>query len=106
MSTAGIAVVTLVVAAITYAARAAPFAFLRGRTRHPLLTFLSRAMPLGVMVVLVGYTLDGLHAAPSTWVPPTLGILATAVLHRRWRQVALSLVGGTGVYVVLSLLLT
>ena len=50
-----IAVAVVVVALITFACRIAPFALLRGRSTSPLLGFLSSAMPLGVMVVLVGW---------------------------------------------------
>ena len=83
-----IAVAVVVVALITFACRIAPFALLRGRSTSPLLGFLSSAMPLGVMVVLVAYTLGDVGAAPAAWLP------------------ALSLIGGTGTYVVISLLLT
>lgn len=106
MSTGNVLAATVLVAVLTFSARAMPFVALRGRTHHPLLVFLSHAMPLGVMIVLVACTLDGVGAAPSTWVPPGLGIAATALLHRWRRQVVLSLLGGTGVYVVLSLLMT
>ena len=94
------------VAAITFACRIAPFVLLRGRRDSALLGFLSRAMPLGVMIVLVAYTLGGVGLAPSTWLPAVGGIGATAGLHLWRRSIGLSLIGGTGVYVVLSLLLT
>ncbi|MBO3723544.1 AzlD domain-containing protein [Actinomyces bowdenii] len=100
-----IAVAVAVVALITFACRILPFALLRGRRRSPLLEFLSHAMPLGVMVVLVAYTLSGVSAAPASWAPAVCGIGATAGLHL-WRgSIALSLIGGTGAYVALSLLL-
>ena len=91
LSPAEIAVAVAVVAAITFACRLAPFVLLRGRPARPLLDFLSRTMPLGVMVVLVG-------ALPG-WIG------ATAALHLWRRSIALSLDGGTGVYVAASLLL-
>lgn len=104
LSTSQLVVAVLVVAAITYACRIAPFALLRGR-RSALVEFLSRTMPLGVMIVLIAYTLDGVSTAPSTWAPALAGIVATAALHLWRRQIGLSLIGGTGTYVALSLML-
>ena len=100
-----IAVAVAVVAVITFACRIAPFVLLRGRQDSALLAFLSRAMPLGVMIVLVAYTLDGVSLSPSTWLPAAGGIGTTAGLHLWRRSIGLSLIGGTGVYVALSLLL-
>ena len=77
-----IAVAVVVVAVITFVCRIVPFVLLRGRQDSALLAFLSRAMPLGVMIVLVAYTLGGVGLSPSSWLP-----------------------AGTGVYVALSLLL-
>ena len=100
-----IAVAVAVVAVITFACRIAPFVLLRGRKDSALLAFLSRAMPLGVMIVLVAYTLGGVSLAPSTWLPAVGGIGATAGLHLWRRTIGLSLIGGTAVYVVASLAL-
>ena len=100
-----IAIAVVVVAAITFACRIAPFALLRGRGGGPLVDFLSSAMPLGVMIVLVAYTLDGVGTDPATWLPALAGIGTTAGLHLWRRSIGLSLIGGTGIYVVISLLL-
>lgn len=100
-----IAVAVAVVAVITFSCRIAPFVLLRGRKDSALLAFLSRAMPLGVMIVLVAYTLGGVSLSPSTWLPAAGGIGTTAGLHLWRRSIGLSLIGGTGVYVALSLLL-
>ena len=53
LTTPQIAIAVVVVAVITFACRIAPFVLLRGRKDSALLAFLSRAMPLGVMIVLV-----------------------------------------------------
>ena len=79
-----IAVAVVVVAVITFVCRVAPFALLRGRSRSPLVDFLASTMPLGVMIALVAYTLDGVGAAPATWLPAVVGIGTTAGLHL-WR---------------------
>ena len=98
-----IAVAVVVVTLITFACRIAPFALLRGRGASPLLGFLSSAMPLGVMVVLVAYTLGDVGTTPAAWLPAVAGIAATAGLHLWRRAIGLSLIGGTGTYVVISL---
>ena len=100
-----IGLAVIVVAVITYICRAAPFVLLRRKQDAPLLTFLPRAMPLGVMVVLIAYTVGEVGPAPSSWLPPLVGIGTTAGLHL-WRgSMALSLVGGTAAYVAVGLLL-
>ncbi|WP_366180836.1 AzlD domain-containing protein [Actinomyces timonensis] len=104
LSNPGIAIAVVVVAAITLACRLAPFALLRGR-RSPLVAFLANAMPLGVMIVLAAYTLDGVSLAPASWLPAVVGIAATAGLHLWRRSIGLSLIGGTAVYVAASLAL-
>ena len=88
-----IAIAVVVVAVITFVCRIAPFVLLRGRKDNAMLAFLSRA------------TLGGVSLAPSTWLPAAGGIGATAGLHLWRRSIGLSLIGGTGVYVALSLLL-
>ncbi|QPL05328.1 MULTISPECIES: branched-chain amino acid transporter permease [Actinomyces] len=104
LSTTQMILAVIVVAALTFACRLTPFVLLRGR-HSDLVEFLSTTMPLGVMIVLIAYTLDGVVADPARWVPALAGIVATAGLHLWRRQIGLSLVGGTGVYIVLSLLL-
>lgn len=104
LSTAEMILAVVVVAALTFACRLAPFVLLRGR-HSDLVDFLSKTMPLGVMIVLIAYTLDGVGTDPTPWVPAMVGIVATAGLHLWRRQIGLSLVGGTGVYIALSLLL-
>lgn len=101
-----IAVAVVVVAVITFVCRVAPFALLRGRSRSPLVDFLASTMPLGVMIALVAYTLDGVGAAPATWLPAVVGIGTTAGLHLWRRSIGLSLIGGTGVYILASILLS
>ena len=49
--------------------------------------------------------LDGVSLSPAIWLPAAGGIGATAGLHLWRRSIGLSLIGGTGVYVALSLLL-
>ena len=87
---------------VTYALRLAPFVALRRVQDSALVAFLGRVMPMGVMVILVVYTLshvdvtvapNGLREAAA------LGV--TIALHLWRRNVALSLLAGTGTYVAL-----
>ena len=55
--------------------------------------------------MLVAYTLDDVGPAPATWLPALAGIGTTAGLHLWRRSIGLSLIGGTGIYVIVSLLL-
>ncbi|TRW43264.1 branched-chain amino acid transporter permease [Georgenia yuyongxinii] len=102
MPSAGQIVLTLmVIFAVTYALRLAPFLALRRVRDSALVTFLGRTMPLGVMAILVVYTLSAvdLSTAPHG-LPEAIGVLVTAGLHL-WRGNAmLSIVGGTGSYMV------
>lgn len=92
-----------VVAVMTFCLRLAPFVAARRAGGSRLFDFLSSATPLGVMIVLVAYTLAGTGPHLSSWVAPLAGVGVTALLHLWRRSVALSLVGGTGVYVAASL---
>jgi len=84
-----IAVAVVVVAVMTFVCRIVPFVLLRGRQDSALLAFLSRAMPLGVMIVLVAYTLGGVSLSPSSWLPAATGIgVPQADLPAVWSELA------------------
>lgn len=96
----------LVIGAVTYALRLAPFVALRTLGESAVVAYLGRTMPLGVMAVLVVYTLSAvdLTAAPHG-LPELVGVGVTAGLHL-WRcNAMLSIVGGTGTYLVMLALL-
>ena len=97
-----IALLVIVAAAVTWAVRALPFAVLAPMRHSTAVRYLSVHMPVGVMVMLMIYTL---HGAPSgtarqlLWL--VVGVLLTAGLHL-WRgQAMLSILVGTGAYVTL-----
>ncbi|BBZ35376.1 branched-chain amino acid transporter permease [Mycolicibacterium confluentis] len=99
---AHIAVLVLVAAAVTWALRALPFAVLAPMRHSAVVKYLSVHMPVGVMVMLMVYTLrpgvasGGLHLV---WL--AIAVVVTAGLHI-WRGHALlSILAGTVVYVVL-----
>lgn len=87
---------------VTYALRLAPFVALRRVQDSPLVAFLGRVMPMGVMVILVVYTLShvDLTAAPHG-LREAAALAVTIALHLWRRNVLVSLLAGTGTYVAL-----
>lgn len=93
----------LLSAAITWTLRAAPFAMLARMRHNPLLEHVGRHMPVGIMMILVVYTLRDVH--PTSWAQslPVVAALAVTVGLHLWRHNAtLSIFAGTAVCVVLS----
>ncbi|MFD6894605.1 branched-chain amino acid transporter permease [Rhodococcus sp. NPDC060086] len=90
----------LVMFAVTVALRAAPFLALSGLKNSAVVDFLGRTMPVGVMIILVMYTLRDVGA--TTWLPATIGLCGTIAMHLWRRNAALSTVVGTGLYLVAS----
>ncbi|NLT25608.1 MAG: branched-chain amino acid ABC transporter [Microbacteriaceae bacterium] len=90
--------IIVVAAAVTFGLRAAPFLGGKWLRENALVRDLSLLLPIGVMTVLVVYSVRGIEWAGWAWAPPLVGIAATAALHLwRW-NVLLSLVGGVAVY--------
>jgi branched-subunit amino acid transport protein AzlD len=89
-------------AAITWALRALPFAALAPLRKAPMVGFLSARLPIGVMVILVVYTL---HAVPRQAGPVaavTAALAVTVGLHLWRRNAVLSILAGTAVHVALA----
>lgn len=93
--------VVLLAAAITWGLRALPFAALAPLRSSAAVHYLSDRMPVGVMVILVVYTLHDLTLAGA----PAIAIaLAVTIGLHLWRGNALlSIFGGTAIHVVLSM---
>nr|WP_206040270.1 AzlD domain-containing protein [Rhodococcus sp. HNM0563] len=85
---------------VTVALRAAPFVALSALKHSAVVDFLGRTMPVGVMIILVMYTLRDVGA--TTWLPATIGLSGTIAMHLWRRNAALSTVAGTGLYLVAS----
>jgi branched-subunit amino acid transport protein AzlD len=93
-------------AAVTWGLRALPFTVLAPLRASAVVGYLSARMPLGVMVILLGYTLRGLSlAGPAQALPDILAVAVTAGLHLWRRNAVLSILGGTAVHVALGLFL-
>ena len=98
--------VVAVAAAVTFALRYTGVKGTDQVSHRPLMQFLSRTMPLGVMVVLVAYTLGDLSADLGRSAALVGAVAITTGLHL-WRgNVALSLIVGTASYALLAALLT
>ena len=60
-------------------------------------------MPLGFMVILLGYTLRNLPLGdPGRALPDILALAATVGLHLWRRNAVLSVLGGTAIHVALT----
>ncbi|WIM70957.1 branched-chain amino acid transporter permease [Corynebacterium suedekumii] len=93
--------VLIPIAVITVALRWLPFAFVRALKGNQFFALLGLMMPVGVMAVLVVYTLFGQASAPGG-VPAALsGVAVTLGLHAWKRDSGLSILGGTVAYMAL-----
>ena len=97
-------VITAIVAMalVTLALRGLPFVAARWLQRHPAVQRLGRFLPLAIMVLLVLHA--GVDAARQHARGPWTELAALAVvvgLQWRWRHPLLSILAGTGLYVLL-----
>jgi len=98
-----LAAAVLFCAAITWALRAVPFAVLAPLRSSKVVHHLGETMPLGVMVILVVYTLRTVSFIQAPYAVPTLiALVATVVLHVWRANIVLSIFAGTVVNVVLA----
>lgn len=106
MSVGYIAAALALVWVITFSLRAAPFVVLRKVRSSRVVAYLGEAMPAGVMLILIVFTLKDVSPfVPAQWVPAVVGVAVTALLHWWQRNVVLSLLGGTITFGVLLTLL-
>lgn len=100
--TLGMVVAVLVPAAVvTFLLRALPFSLLKLLQASPLIEFLGLLMPVGVMTVLVIYTLVGKAGQPREFLTALAALLFTLVLQGWKRRADVSIVAGTAVYMLI-----
>lgn len=102
MDAAYILAVVAAMAAVTFALRALPFVASRWLERHPVVQRLGKFLPLAIMALLVVHTVVG--TSQENPAGPWPELLAVAlVVGAQWFQknALLSMLLGTGVYVVL-----
>ena len=86
-----------------YKRQALPFTALAPLRASAAVGYLSARMPLGVMVILLGYTLRNLPLGdPGRALPDILALAATVGLHLWRRNAVLSILGGTAIHVALT----
>ena len=91
-----------VASAVTWGLRALPFTILARLRASAAVSYLRPRMPLGVMVILVVYSLRSLSlASPARALPDILAMAATIGLHLWRHNAVLSIVGGTAFHVAL-----
>ncbi|MDO5050105.1 MAG: AzlD domain-containing protein [Actinomycetaceae bacterium] len=106
MNTTYVIIAMAIIAVVTYLLRAAPFFALSKVEDHPVVLQVGRAMPIGVMVILVMYTLlDVSFTATVGWIPAFAGMAVTFLVHLKWSSAMFSIVSGVATYAVLLHLL-
>lgn len=96
-----VAAVLVPIAIITVLLRQLPFSFVRALKDSQFIGLLGMTMPVGVMTVLVVYTIYGQRAQSGGIWAALIAAAVTAGLHLWRRSSALSIFGGTAVYMVL-----
>lgn len=86
---------------VTLALRGLPFAALRFFRESDLVAWLGLAMPVGVMTLLVVYTVSGQADASGGFVAVAIALAFTVALHLWRRSATLSILLGTVLYLVL-----
>lgn len=86
---------------VTLGLRGLPFAALRFFRESDLVAWLGLAMPVGVMTLLVVYTVSGQVDAPGGLAAVGIALVFTVALHLWRRSATLSILLGTVLYLVL-----
>lgn len=93
----------LIVAAVTWALRALPFAMLAPLRDSSLLNYLGERMPVGIMCILIVYTLADVNLRSAAEALPAAAALAVTIGLHLWRRNAIiSIFTGTATYVLLA----
>jgi len=90
----------LVIAAVTFIIRIAPFMFFgKGKTTPKYIVYLGKYLPPAVMAMLIIYCLRNVSVSQFPFgMPEALGIGAVAALHLWKRNNLISIIGGTAIY--------
>lgn len=97
-------VITVIVAMglVTFGLRALPFVAAQWLQDHPLVKRLGRFLPLAIMAVLLLHSMaDGARAHSGGPWPEGLAVALVSLLQWWGRNALLSMVAGTGAYVLL-----
>lgn len=96
-------VMIALVALTTMATRFAPFIIFKSDKAPPkFLGYLGRALPPAVFGMLVVYCLKSVSLLAFPFgLPELIGVVVVVCLHLIFRKMLVSIIGGTGVYLVL-----
>ena len=95
-----ITIATMVLA--TASTRFVPFLIFRGKTTPRYIHYLSNVLPPAVFGMLVIYCVKDVHFTSGYFgAPEIIGIIFTALLHAWKRQMMISILGGTVIYMLL-----
>ncbi len=95
--------IILTIAVITFGLRAAPFVLFSKTGGTPkVITYLGNTLPPAVMGMLIVYCLRNISVLESPFgIPELIAVVTVAVLHLWRKNNLLSILGGTGLYMVL-----
>ncbi|MDK6260749.1 MULTISPECIES: branched-chain amino acid transporter permease [Corynebacterium] len=93
--------VLIPVGVVTVLIRQAPYSARKLLKNNYFVGTLALTMPVGVMVVLVVYTLVGQAEAPGGLLASGIALAVTVGLHAWRRDSGLSILGGTATYMIL-----
>ena len=95
------ALLVAVMAVFTMLLRFLPFLLFRKKT-PPYIAYLGEVLPAAIIGMLVIYCLkDVRFGTAAGWLPALAGVAVTAVLHAWRRNIMLSIISGTLVYMLL-----
>ncbi len=103
MTTLQILATIFAAGAATVLTRALPFlVFPDGRETPRYVRYLGHALPGAIFGLLVVYCLKDVNLlSGSRGIPEAVGIVAAAVLYKRWHNMLISIFASTAVYMVL-----
>ena len=84
----------------TYLTRAMPFLILKENRETPnYIKYLGNFLPSAIFAMLVVYCIKDVEFSSGTHgLPEILSIIITIILHLKWRQMLISIAGGTIFY--------
>lgn len=103
MTTTEILITIAIVAIVTFATRALPFAiFNTQKGLPPYIRYLNGVLPTAIIAMLVVYCLK--DASPLRYpygLPEFISLLFLVVVHRRFKKILISIGGSTALYMLL-----
>lgn len=92
----------LVVAAVTFGTRVAPFIlFGKNKTTPRYIVYIGKYLPPAVIAMLIIYCLRNINLSEFPFgIPEAIGIVTVAILHMWKRNNLISIIGGTAMYMV------